>query len=95
MTARTRGARRHHNTAAKIVGTVGVLGVAATMAGMSTFGSFTDSTTPVGTGVDTAVLSIDLADAGDALSMPFGGGLMLAGTRATSASTSSTTATPP
>ena len=95
VTARTRGARRHHNTAAKIVGTVGVLGVAATMAGMSTFGSFTDSTTPVGTGVDTAVLSIDLADAGDALSMPFGGGLMLAGTRATSASTSSTTATPP
>ena len=79
MTARTRGARRHHNTAAKIVGTVGVLGVAATIAGLNTFGSFTDSTTPVGTQVDTGVLSIDVADAGDALSMPFSGGLMLAG----------------
>ena len=79
MTARTRGARRRHNTAAKIVGTVGVLGVAATIAGLNTFGSFTDSTTPVGTQVDTGVLSIDVADAGDALSMPFSGGLMLAG----------------
>ena len=79
MTARTRGARRHHHTAAKIVGTVGVLGVAATIAGLSTFGSFTDSTTPVDTQVDSGVLSINLADAGDSLSMPFGGGLMLAG----------------
>jgi hypothetical protein len=79
VTARTRGARRHHNTAARIVGTAGVLGVAATIAGLASYGSFTDSTTPVGTGVDAAVLSIDLADAGDALSMPFGGGLMLAG----------------
>ena len=77
MTARTRG--RRHTTAAKIVGTVGVLGVAATIAGLSTYGSFTDSTTPVDTKVDTGVLSIDVADAGDALSMPFSGGLMLAG----------------
>jgi hypothetical protein len=79
VTARTRGARRHHNTAAKIVGTVGVLGVAATIAGLTSFGSFTDSTEPVNTGVDTGVLSINVADAGDSLSMPFGGGLMLAG----------------
>jgi hypothetical protein len=70
---------RRRNTAAKIVGTVGVVGVAATIAGLSTFGSFTASTAPVDTSVDTGVLSIDLSDAGDGLSMPFGGGLMLAG----------------
>jgi hypothetical protein len=79
VTVRTRGASCTHNTAAKIAGTVGVLGVAATIAGLSTFGSFTDSTTPVDTRVDSAVLSIDVADAGDSLAMPFGGGLMLAG----------------
>lgn len=79
MTARTSGAQRRHTTAAKLVGTAGVLGVAATIAGLSTFGGFTDSTTPVTTRVDSAVLSISVADAGDPLSMPFGGGLMLAG----------------
>jgi hypothetical protein len=67
------------NTAAKIVGTVGVLGVAATIAGLSSFGAFTASTEPVDTSVDTGVLSINLTDAGDGLSVPFGGGLMLAG----------------
>lgn len=79
MTARTRGARRHHATAAKLVGTVGVVGVAATIAGLASFGSFTDSTQPVDTTVDSGVLSINLSDAGDSLSMPFGGDLMLAG----------------
>jgi hypothetical protein len=71
-------ARRQH-TAAKLVGTVGVLGVAATIAGLSSFGAFTASTEPVDTSVDTGVLSINVANAGDGLSMPFGGGLMLAG----------------
>ncbi len=79
MTVRTRGAKGRHTTAAKLVGTAGVLGVAATIAGLSTFGGFTDSTTPVNTRVDSAVLSINVADAGDSLTMPFGGGLMLAG----------------
>jgi hypothetical protein len=50
-----------------------------TIAGLATFGTFTTSTEPVDTKVDTGVLSIDLADAGDSLSMPFGGGLFLAG----------------
>jgi hypothetical protein len=79
VTVRTRGARRHHRTAARIVGTVGVLGVAATIAGLNTFGAFTTSSAPVVTEVDTALLSINVADAGDTLSMPFGGGLFLAG----------------
>jgi hypothetical protein len=79
VTVRTRGARSHHANAAKVLGTVGVLGVAATIAGLGTFGSFTTTSEPVDTKVDSGVLSIDVADAGDSLAMPFGGGLFLAG----------------
>ena len=79
MTVRTRGARRHHRTAARIVGTVGVLGVAATIAGLNTFGAFTTSSAPVVTEVYTPLLSINGADGGDAVTMPFRGGLFLAG----------------
>ena len=79
MTIRSRVANRHRTTAARIVGTVGVLGAAAAIAGLGTFGSFTTSSAPVDTKVDSAVLSINVADAGDALTMPFGGGLFLAG----------------
>jgi hypothetical protein len=79
VTVRTRESGRRRSTAAQIVGTVGVLGVAATIAGLGTLGNFTDSTAPVDTTVDTGVLSIDVADAGDSLAMPFGGGLILAG----------------
>ena len=71
--------RRHHRTAARIVGTVGVLGVAAAVAGMATFGNFTYTSGPIDTQVQGGVLSIDLAHAGDGLTMPFGGGLFLPG----------------
>lgn len=71
--------RGHHRTAARIVGTLGVLGAAAAVAGMGTFGSFTTTSAPVDTQVQGGVLSIDLAQAGDGLTMPFGGGLFLAG----------------
>ena len=65
-------------TAARIVATIGVLGATAAIAGLGTFGSFTDSTTPVDTTVDAGVVSIDLADAGAGM-VPFSGGLMLPG----------------
>jgi hypothetical protein len=71
--------RRHHRTAARIVGTVGVLGAAAAVAGLSTFGNFTYTSGPIDTQVQGGVLSIDVAQAGDGLTMPFGGGLFLAG----------------
>ena len=71
--------RRHHKTAARIVGTIGVLGAAAAVAGLSTFGNFTYTSGPIDTQVQGGVLNIDLAHAGDGLTMPFGGGLMLAG----------------
>jgi hypothetical protein len=46
--------------AAKIVGSLGIIGTAAAVAGIGTFGGFTDSTTPVATNVSTGTLSIDL-----------------------------------
>jgi hypothetical protein len=46
---------------AKILGSVGVLAAAAAVAGMGTFGAFTDSTAPLAGQVDTGTVSIDLA----------------------------------
>jgi hypothetical protein len=50
--------------AAKIVGSLGIIGTAAAVAGIGTFGGFTDSTTPVATNVATGTLSIDLTQPG-------------------------------
>jgi hypothetical protein len=47
----------------KVVGSLGVIGAAAAVAGMGTFGSFTDSTTPVATTINSGTVSIDLAKA--------------------------------
>ncbi|UOY03408.1 hypothetical protein MVA48_08785 [Blastococcus sp. PRF04-17] len=65
-------------SATTIVAAIGAVGAAAAVAGMATFGDFTDSTSPVNTNVDTGVVSIDLSDGGSG-SVPFTGGLMLAG----------------
>jgi hypothetical protein len=51
------------STTRKVVGSLGVIGAAAAVAGMGTFGSFTDSTTPVATTVNSGTVSIDLAKA--------------------------------
>jgi hypothetical protein len=53
--------------AAKIVGSLGIIGTAAAVAGMGTFGAFTDSTTPVATNVATGTLSINLTQPGVAI----------------------------
>ena len=53
--------------AAKIVGSLGIIGTAAAVAGIGTFGGFTDSTTPVATNVSTGTLSIDLTQQGYAI----------------------------
>ena len=47
--------------AAKVIGSVGVLAAAAAVAGMGTFGAFTDSTAPLASDVATGTVSIDLA----------------------------------
>jgi hypothetical protein len=66
-------------TAARIVATLGVLGATAAIAGLGAFGSFSDTTAPVDTTVDSGVISIELSEAGDAGMVPFVGGLMLPG----------------
>jgi hypothetical protein len=65
-------------SAVKIVGALSAVGAAVAVAGMGTFGNFTDSTSPVATLVDTGVLSIDVSQPGGA-AVPFSGGMMLAG----------------
>jgi hypothetical protein len=66
-------------SAMKIVGAISAVGAAVAVAGMGTFGGFTDSTSPVATKVDTGVLSIDVSAPGGSPTVPFGGGMMLAG----------------
>ncbi|UOY03572.1 CalY family protein [Blastococcus sp. PRF04-17] len=51
-------------TARKVVGSLGVIGAAAAVAGMGTFGSFTDSTTPVNTTIESGTLDINLTQQG-------------------------------
>jgi hypothetical protein len=55
------------STARKVVGSLGVLGTAAAVAGMGTFGGFTDSTTPVATTIESGTLSINLSQQGYAV----------------------------
>ena len=48
-------------TARKVVGSLAIIGTAAAVAGLGTFGTFTDSTTPVTTQLTSGKVSIDLA----------------------------------
>jgi hypothetical protein len=52
------------STARKVVGSLGVIGAAAAVAGMGTFGTFTDSSTPIATTISSGTLSIDVAQQG-------------------------------
>jgi hypothetical protein len=63
----------------KVVGSAAILGVAAAVAGLGTYSTFTDSTTPVATGVTSGVLSISLMDGASVATAPFQGGTFLAG----------------
>jgi hypothetical protein len=58
------------NTARKIVGSLAVVGTAAAVAGLGTYGNFTDSTTPLNTSVDTGTMSINLTQPGGAVAIP-------------------------
>lgn len=54
-------------TARKVVGSLAVLGAAAAVAGLGTYGNFTDSTTPMSTELATGILSINLTQPGIAV----------------------------
>ena len=60
-------ANARRSTAAKVLGSLGIIGTAAAIAGIGTFGGFTDSTTPVATNVATGTLSIDVSQPGYAI----------------------------
>ncbi len=64
------------STARKVIGSLGVVGAAAAVAGMGTFGSFTDSSTPVVTSIASGTVSIDLAHA---TAIPFTAGGLVPG----------------
>ena len=57
-------------TVAELIGSVGVIGAAAAVAGLGTFGAFTDSTTPAAVSVDSGVVSIALSAADGTVGVP-------------------------
>jgi hypothetical protein len=58
------------STTRKVVGSLAILGTAAAIAGLGTYGNFTDSTTPMNTTVESGVLSIALAQPSGAVAIP-------------------------
>ena len=58
------------NATRKVVGSLAILGTAAAVAGLGTYGNFTDSTTPMNTTVGTGTLSINLAQPGGVVAIP-------------------------
>ena len=58
------------STTRKVVGSLAILGTAAAVAGLGTYGNFTDSTTPMNTQVDTGTMSINLAQPGGVAAIP-------------------------
>ncbi len=75
----------HRSTAARIVGSLGVVAAAAAVAGLGVFGTFTDSTTPAVVSVDNGIVSVDLAAAGGGASVPLQFGSILPGSSVTQA----------
>ena len=65
--------------AVKVAGSIAVVGAAAAVAGLGTFGDFTGSTEAVDSGVDTGVLSIDVSAAGTSTPVPVTTASMLPG----------------
>jgi hypothetical protein len=68
MTTTTSPAER--STSRKVVGSLAILGTAAAVAGLGTYGHFTDSTPALNTTVETGALSINLARPGGAVAIP-------------------------
>ena len=54
----------------KVVGSLAVVGAAAAVAGLGTFGTFSDSTAPVSTTVQTGTVDINLAQPSGAVAIP-------------------------
>lgn len=76
---RSDAAPARRRTAAKVVASLGVVGATVAVAGLGTFGSFTDSTSPVQANVGTGTLSINLSPAAMYASVPVSTGGFLPG----------------
>jgi Camelysin metallo-endopeptidase len=72
-------ARRH--PAAKVVASLGVVGATVAIAGLGTFGSFSESTAPVESNVATGTLSINLSPAATYATVPVTTGGLMPGDR--------------
>jgi hypothetical protein len=79
VSIRTDAASARRSTITKAVASVGILAAAAAVAGLGSFGTFTDSTTPVQTNVDTGVLSIALSPVASTATVPVTTGSLLPG----------------
>jgi hypothetical protein len=80
VTIQTAPTARRRRTRARVAASVAVLGVTGAVAGLATYGTFTDSTSPVVTTTATGVLSIDLTKAAGAATLSlFPNGGFLAG----------------
>ncbi len=80
MTSQTASTARRRRNRARVAASVAVLGVSGAVAGLATYGTFTDSTSPVVTTTATGVLSIDLSEAAGAATLSlFPNGGFLAG----------------
>jgi hypothetical protein len=64
---KTQSTPASRTTAKKVIGSLGIIGAAAAVAGKGTFGTFTDSSTPVATTVQSGTLNIDVAQQGFAV----------------------------
>lgn len=75
MNATTTVGSGRRTTAARVLGSMAVVGAAAAIAGLGAFGTFTDSTTPVSAPVQAGTVSIDLtaADGPGAVPLDFTG----------------------
>src|SRR6185437_12946317 len=60
---------RRSNTR-KVVGSLAIAGTAAAVAGLGTFGTFTDSTAPLNTSVNSGTVDINLAQPSGAFAVP-------------------------
>ena len=58
------------STTRKVVGSLAIVGAGAAVAGLGTYGNFTDSSTPIDTTVATGTLSINVAQPGGAVAIP-------------------------
>ncbi|MGY1751048.1 TasA family protein [Modestobacter sp. SYSU DS0511] len=68
---RTTASNARRTTAAKVLGSVGVVGTAALVAGLGTFGGFTDSTDTAEVAVESGVVSINLTAGDGSATVPF------------------------